>query len=395
MLANILKFIIRVFFFIIFVFCKKDRNLITFLFYGYSGSNILPVVDKLRENNVFEKIGYEVELVDSSALNSNLLKNRIHRLYLCFKYLFKCKVIITSHGFLTSYFSYFKIKNVITINLWHGIPLKSMGLMNKTGKDILEGVQSDYFISTSEFYNTIMNSCVALKSSNYYITGYPRNDYLFKENGNRNLELLIKRDLQNEKIILYAPTYRDVKRNISDLFNDGNIFAFDKFDMISFDKFLKENNLMFLLKLHPNEEKILNKQKIYSDNIFLIKSEHLQQEKMDLYKILNAVDLLITDYSSIYFDYLLLDRPIIFVPVDFNLYKETRGFLLEPYDFWTPGPKCLDQNSLHVEIIKNLNNPMCYSESRKVIRDIMHKYQDGNSTDRVIKLITSVLNENP
>ncbi len=378
-------------FFIIFIFYKKDRNLITLLFYGYSGSNILPVADKLKEDKVFEKIGYKVELVDLSALNNNLLKNRIHRLYLHFKYSFKSKVIITSHGFFTSYF---KIENVITINLWHGIPLKSMGLMNKTEKDILEGVQSDYFISTSEFYNTIMNSCVALKSSNYYITGYPRNDYLFKEDGNRNLELLIKRDLQNKKIILYAPTYRDVKRNISDLFNNGNIFAFDKFDMISFDNFLKENNLMFLLKLHPNEEKILNKQKIYSDNIFLIKSEHLQQEKMDLYKILNAVDLLITDYSSIYFDYLLLDRPIIFVPVDFNLYTETRGFLLEPYDFWAPGPKCLDQNSLQVEIIKNLNNYMYYSESRKVVRDMMHKYQDGNSTDRVIKLITSVLNKN-
>lgn len=390
LLKRLLKIIIIIIFKIVSFFFKRNRDLITFIFHGYSGSNILPLIEKLEESNVLETKGYKVKVVDMYELNNELMGNKIRRIFFAFKYSLKSKVIITTHGFFSSVF----VKNGKLINLWHGIPLKSMGLMNKTEKDSLEGVQGDYFISTSEFYNTIMNSCVALKSSNYYITGYPRNDYLFKENGNKNLELLINRDLQNKKVVLYAPTYRDVKRNISDLFSSGNVFAFDKFDIASFEDFLKENNLMFLLKLHPIEEKILREQKLYSDNIVLIKNEDLQQSKMDLYKILNAVDLLITDYSSIYFDYLLLDRPIIFVPVDFDLYKETRGFLLEPYDFWTPGPKCLDQNSLQVEIIKNLNNPMYYSESRKVIRDIMHKYQDGNSTDRVIELILSILNKN-
>lgn len=71
---------------------------------------------------------------------------------------------------------------------------------------------------------------------------------------------------------------------------------------------------------------------------------------MDFYNILNAVDILITDYSSIYFDFLLLDRPIIFTPIDYEEYKHNRGFLLEPFDFWAPGDKCFCYEDLKLTI---------------------------------------------
>ena len=105
---------------------------------------------------------------------------------------------------------------------------------------------------------------------------------------------------------------------------------------------------------------------------------------------MNGVDLLITDYSSVYFDYLLLDRPIIFVPVDLEEYRKTRGFLLEPYDYWTPGKKALNQKDLQNMILQSFIKDDNV-ERRNELKNIVHYYQDGNSSERVWNLIDRIL----
>jgi len=117
----------------------------------------------------------------------------------------------------------------------------------------------------------------------------------------------------------------------------------------------------------------------------------LLEEKIDLYEVINAADLLITDYSSVYFDYLLLDRPIIFTPLDLEQYKKNRGFLAEPYDFWAPGPKCINYNELKNEISKCFRNKKYYEKERKTIKKIVHHYTDGNSTQRIFEMIDEMM----
>jgi CDP-glycerol glycerophosphotransferase (TagB/SpsB family) len=115
---------------------------------------------------------------------------------------------------------------------------------------------------------------------------------------------------------------------------------------------------------------------------------------MDFYEILNAIDVLITDYSSLYFDYLLLNRPIIFTPVDLDDYRLNKGFMLEPYDEWTPGDKVFDFHSLMQAMTSAIRQPALYEVERKRLSRIIHAYEDGNSTQRVVKLIKDVINEN-
>jgi CDP-ribitol ribitolphosphotransferase len=117
--------------------------------------------------------------------------------------------------------------------------------------------------------------------------------------------------------------------------------------------------------------------------IYLLTDSMLNQNRVDLYEILGACDLLITDYSSVYFDFLLLNRPIIFTPTDLEAYRSTRGLLLHPYEFWTPGPKTFNQDDLQQAIFQSFDNPMTYDSERRTISGMAHTYQDDQSSARI------------
>jgi len=93
----------------------------------------------------------------------------------------------------------------------------------------------------------------------------------------------------------------------------------------------------------------------------------------------------------VHFDFLLLNKPIIFIPTDIEEYRKKRGFLLEPYDMWTPGPKVYTQKELQNEILKSLNDPSYYAEERERLKNIVHYYQDANSSKRVWEFINSLI----
>ena len=132
------------------------------------------------------------------------------------------------------------------------------------------------------------------------------------------------------------------------------------------------------MKLHPYEEK-LYKDLVKNDHLVMISHQDLIKKKMDIHELLLDVDTLITDYSSIYFDFLLLDRQIIFVPTDRDIYERERGFNLQPYDFWTPGAKVYTQEALEKELFAE----DFYVKERQAVRDIIHTYQDSSSCERV------------
>lgn len=364
----------------------KDNNRITIIYRGFSGSNLTPIIEALNE----EEYDYKITIINdfqshSERSSSNGRLAKFKSVFKKYWSVFRSKLVITTHGF-------YRLRSDTTmLNLWHGVPIKSMSLMHKTKNDAIGLIDDDYFLSTSPFFNTIMNACIGITVDKYYIAGYPRNDYLFKENGLTNLNYLLETKLQG-KIVLYMPTYRSVDSRGE---TNKTLFGYPDFDMNRFRTFLSENDITFLVKLHPNDEQLIlgNIPDNVNDRVILIKSDDLEKKKMDLYKIINAVDLLITDYSSIYFDFLLLDRPIIFTPMDLDEYRSNPGLLLEPYEFWTPGYKCLNQSDLQEKILLELRDGGSYGKERSVIKNIVHKYQDAYSTKRVLDLIHEIMSE--
>jgi len=366
------------------LYIKNRKNIIFSSFPDYSG-NAKALYDFLSQDKFYNTMW----ILNQKGLQKGFYKKSFNGLIK----IFSSKYIFTTHNS----FIRIKSKKQIYINLWHGMPLKKMSYMenNFNEKDISYNINNtDIMISTSVLTKSLLSSCFNIKANKIYITGQPRNDYLFikRDKSKSNLEKVLNMKINKEKkIIFYLPTFREgyLNRSEGKKIENFNIFRFDSFNIREFIKFLEVNEILFIMKLHPFEEKYYkNILKDYkTENLKIIQQEKLTENYLDLYEVLGYSDLLITDYSSVYFDYLLIDKPVIFVPTDIEEYSQKRGFLLEPYDFWTPGPKVYNQDDLLNSILANLNEPNKYKKERNLINSMINYYKDNKSSERVWNLI--------
>jgi CDP-ribitol ribitolphosphotransferase len=315
---------------------------------------------------------YDVQLAELNDLNSTAIK--------------ESDIFITTHGEFPS------SPNKINIELWHGFPLKAMANMDPSEQASSQAISNywrhvDLIISYSPLYITLFNSCMGARIDQYRVTGVPRNDALFDTGSRKRLEKLFP-GLRDKKTMFFLPTFRKsimTPTKLEGNKNQSNVFGFESFDLPCFVTFLKSSGIGAVIKLHPFEEQyfIPQMEKWKHHGVYLLTDSMLRQSRIDLYEILGACDLLITDYSSVYFDYLLLNRPIIFTPTDLDAYRSTRGLLLHPYEFWTPGPKAFNQESLQLAISQSFEDHMAYDSERRTIREMAHSHQDDQSAARI------------
>lgn len=283
--------------------------------------------------------------------------------------------------------------NQLIIDTWHGFPLKAMGFQDKNeqNKHVLADRWGsiNYVCSYSNFFSDLMTRCFKLNPEHIQLTGAPRNDLLLQRPDTHFLREEFDIDPSESRMIFFMPTYRQVAHNdrADTNLNRDNLFGMESFDNDQFYDFLENENLELIVKLHPAEEKLFLNHFEMQTRVHLLTDEMLTRYGMDLYEIMPLADMLITDYSSIYFDYLLLDKPIIFSPVDLQSYQQNRGFILDSYTNWTPGPKVTTQEALQDALSSFLENPSWYGAERKQIRDQVHHFQDSKSSDRVWKFI--------
>jgi CDP-glycerol glycerophosphotransferase (TagB/SpsB family) len=152
---------------------------------------------------------------------------------------------------------------------------------------------------------------------------------------------------------------------------------------------LSKEKIYIIVKLHrfhQNEKFPKNMM-----NVIFVKDHELEG---DIYPLLPLTDFLITDYSSIYIDYLLTNKPIIFLDYDFQSYIEVDREFYYSYKEVTPGPKVSFWNDLVTVIKKELNKDTYIKDRQKMIK-LFHSYPDGNSSKRVgEKIYDSFVNKN-
>jgi len=299
-----------------------------------------------------------------------------------FKLFFRTKNIVISHGSDTSYFSpyFLDVKSKNVINLWHGIPLKRLSLQVKEIRQTKSRNRFQKFTSicaSSTFEQFLLASCFDMHIDNVWVTGTPRNDYLLHP----NTELLTTHSYLNNNVILYAPTWREYGERSS-------FFPFKDKDLVELNNFLITQDAYLLIRGHREEMERITGNYGQKSTYSRIVPAH-QEIFPDAQKLLAHVDVLVTDYSSIYLDFLLLDKPMIFIPYDLEEYQSYRGFLFD-YNSHTPGSKISTQKEFIQNIELSLKNPSLHSEERLRVKNLFHTFQNGNSSKRILAKINEL-----
>lgn len=325
-------------------------------------------------NLVWAKNGYvNLEKLKISS-NTTVIEKKSLKGVLTF---LQAKYIISTHGYFMNVKSG---KGQTQVNLWHGCGYKDLPLKDR-------GYRGDMTIVTSNTHKKLYSEFFMISEKNVFITGYPRNDVLFKKC--TALEKLNIHKDEYKQVILWMPTYRKATQGHDGI--DGKVNSLISSSLTNkecalLNKTLNKNKILMIAKLHPMESSSLDRMQNLS-NVRCITSQNLQDFGVQLYELLSVSDALLCDYSSLVVDYLLLDKPIAMVLSDMKEYKENRGFVFDPITDYFPGPiiSSLDDLITYLNDFEKINNG--WIKKRTEIKNMMHEYQDDESSKRVTKLI--------
>lgn len=298
------------------------------------------------------------------------------------RHLSTAKWLLFSHPY---WFKKIKPEQVV-IHTGHGTPLKDRGK-----QDLFISHTWDKMLVTTEKMKPFYMQFWQCPEEKTFLCGNPRNDFLFR---NRRKEIIPKLFVcsNDEKIVMCMPTYRkSAARNdcqTEDKFALGVIHTEEEF--LTFNEFLKEQKIHIIVKLHPLQ--VLDEQFLQSvSNIHYVLNKELFEKQILLYELLGCCDALLTDFSSVFFDYLQLNRPVAFFMNDFGNYD--RGFLVEDPLVYMPGEKLYKGEDL-CDFLQSLSaGSDAYQQDRACINEWVNYSKRPDNSKRFVHLtITGELN---
>ncbi len=300
----------------------------------------------------------------------------------------------------------------LRINLWHGVPLKRIERDIEDPNHPVSMAQRgplhsrlfwrflvpqnyetcDYIVAPGRGSAKTLGSAFRLGPDRVLLTGYPRNDAMFGADWTRRAasrtdrsiaEALEQDQRQGLRLICYLPTWQDKARFL-------RIPRQLPLPVPELEAVLAANHAKLYCKFHHVDH-------VDHEELERVRSSSrmtLLPADVDIYQHLGRFDALITDYSSIYFDYLLLDRPLIFYAHDLEEYQELRTFYYD-YESVTPGPKVYTPGDLVASLERLLVDYEGaieeWRDARMRVRSAMHCYVDGESSRRCLEQIQALL----
>lgn len=241
----------------------------------------------------------------------------------------------------------------------------------------------DYVLSCSEYTADNSKTVFHVDKDHCLIIGAPRLDILYKHTD--CIHKLFD-DIGDDKIILSMSTFKQAKSWIDS--DKVNLYAMniisDSDEITELNDFLKRQHCVLIVKIHHLQDMRFISS-VQLDNIRYITDDDLSKSDVQVNQLLENADILLTDYSSVFYDFLLLNRPIGFMVGDMENYS--RGFLSDDPLSEMPGEKITSLQQLK-EFIENCNmNIDPYEDKRNQIKKKVYKYFDSNNCERLWKFI--------
>ena len=278
-------------------------------------------------------------------------------------------------GAYLSDINYWTSKGARSLNLWHGIPMKAIEFDITSGPlarlyaspswsplrlAFLDRFHTpDFLLSTSPYITRqCFTSAFRIPTDRCLEFGYPRTDHFRQQDSTDARRMLPFTDSVRE-VVGYFPTWRDDGFD----FLTGSGFSFDRLNDA-----LVEGNRHLMFKAHPNFSNIAPKESTWSNIIIL-------DSTADLYQILPACDVLITDYSSICYDYLLLDRPIIYFVPDHDRYIRHRNVYFS-FEEMAVGPVVMECDELYAMLRTPMRAPVDRERHDRILELVWNGYRN-------------------
>ena len=351
-------------------FGKLNRNYVVFTSIPDYSDNSRALSDFLIENGYLKK--YKIYWIVDDAdkyikenVNSKIVflngRNKFGQYsFSSLKIIIKSGTLLGTHGLIWD--KQKCIKGQKYIRLWHGCSFKDRVDIKPTREFDFALVSGPLFVDIKAYFWNVDKKYI-------HPLGYPRYDWLLNESDKAQK---FKKSLcrNNEKLIIWMPTFRN---DVEGRFN--SIDGLSSFPLLSnndswsqLDKMCKELNVRVVVKTHVYQKEYNIPWESFS-NINRITNEELCNEGVKLYEFLSVTDALISDYSSVAIDYLIVNRPIAFALDDYKLYKDKRGFVFDNPLEYMPGHhlyKLCDMFGFLRDIVSE-NDP--YLEKRMKLRN--------------------------
>ncbi len=298
-------------------------------------------------------------------------------------YISTAKALVYSNQLLGTYG-----RDRVSLWLQHGMPLKA-----SNGTYCIKN-ECTNALCVSEFFANNFSSDARVDKDKMIFMGFPRNDLLLTEN-----DSLKKFGFESyDKVIFWLPTFRQRKDKKLGQYemeaNGTGIPAIDTAEeMKKINFFLKSNNCLLILKPHPVQDLSAMKD-INLSNFFIISDNDLKEKGVQLYELLGRCDAMITDYSSVYYDYLLTDKPMGLTIGDIDEYIAKRGFVYKnPLDI-LKGEYIYDNEGLISFLTNVVNGDDVKKAERTQIKNMIHTIQEAKSAEMVGEyIIEQIINE--
>ena len=318
---------------------------------------------KKPENKVSELCGVKITCVDYF---SNSVIEKIKKAH----YNSRAKFIIDCNVFVHKY-----SEKQVRVYLSHGMPLKAVD------KFLSENYDVDLLTLTSSYFKPYFSKFINFE--NMQVLGSPRNDALV-------INIKKPKLLEGYKTIIWMPTYRQHKASHD--YSVENIFplGIPVFKTVDESKVLNDKlisfNTILLLRPHPVQDLSVLNIGEYS-NIIIANDRFLEDNGVQLYELLSVTDALITDYSSIYYDYLLLNRPIALTLEDIESFSSKWPLIFSNPEKEFIGEKICTKTEFF-DFIKNVSEEKdLLKEKRKISKNLFNEANDLNSSERIYNYI--------